>query len=339
MLLRLFSPWNFFFSFILFGSILSGSLSPHGLTLWLTMEINMYTFIPLMLSSTASTNRKEAAMKYLLAQAVGSIILLMSLIDLQVNFFPSLLSSSMLVTSGLLKMGTAPLHHWFPSVMGSLSWPMCTLLLTIQKILPLTLIFWTLQPNSFPLLSLIFFSASMSTIIGGWGGMNQSMLRPLLAYSSIGHMGWMLASATISKSLMWIYFFIYLINVIPLVTTLSFTIKTSSTELKTLLLLSFKQRTIISLLFFSLGGLPPLLGFFPKLLLFSFLASSAPFLTLFLIMGSLMNLYYYFKFTFIILQNKPNIQNNLTPSNLKSMILSLLSMVTLFFFILPWLLI
>ena len=50
----------------------------------------------------------------------------------------------------------------------------------------------------------------------------------------------------------------------------------------------------------SLGGLPPLRGFIPKLIGIQALsACSFPFLLFFLIIGSLLSLYYYLRFLFI----------------------------------------
>ena len=332
MLLQKLSPWSLFFSLILSLSVIWGSLSPHGLTLWLIIEINMYSFVPLILARTSGINRKEAAMKYLLIQAIGSVVFLLSLIDLQVNFLPSTFSFMILITASLLKIGAAPLHHWFPSVLRSLSWPICSLLLTIQKILPLILISWALQPiNSTS--SIIFLFAIIGALVGGWGGINQSILRPLLAYSRIGHISWIITSAAISKSLIWLYVSIYILNIIPLILILSITIKSPSSELKSLLYLSSNQRIIITFLFFSLGGLPPLLGFFPKLLLFSIITSKSLLLMICLIIGSLINLYYYFKFRFIILLNK----STLPLSKPKTLLTPILPIIILSFFICSWL--
>lgn len=59
------------------------------------------------------------------------------------------------------------------------------MLATVQKVAPIIIIFYA---NSFSPLILVY-SAGLSSIVGGVGGLNQTMLRVILAYSSIGHIG------------------------------------------------------------------------------------------------------------------------------------------------------
>jgi len=49
----------------------------------------------------------------------------------------------------------------------------------------------------------------LSGLIGGFGGLNQVRLRKLLAFSSIGHLGWLTGSLLVSDLIWRVYFLIY----------------------------------------------------------------------------------------------------------------------------------
>ncbi|MBV8802402.1 MAG: hypothetical protein JO131_05485 [Gammaproteobacteria bacterium] len=60
------------------------------------------------------------------------------------------------------------------------------MLITWQKLAPLALICYNMIEN------LIIISALLSAAIGRLGGLNQTSLRKIMAYSSINHIRWML---------------------------------------------------------------------------------------------------------------------------------------------------
>jgi len=128
------------------------------------------------------SQEKEAAVKYFISQRVPSALIVISFISYSGE---ALNVSSFLFFALLIKMGLAPVHYWLPSVMGAVSWGLCWVLATVQKVAPIIIIFYA---NSFSPLILVY-SAGLSSIVGGVGGLNQTMLRVILAYSSIGHIG------------------------------------------------------------------------------------------------------------------------------------------------------
>nr|QXF29933.1 NADH dehydrogenase subunit 2 [Chloeia pocicola] len=296
--MRSYFPFSTAFSFTLISSTMIALSSSHCLLIWMALELNLMSFIPLM-SINKTQQETEAAIKYFLAQAMGSALLLLSML---LTFSISYLSNAMyplliMSTALFLKMGAAPLHFWFPNVMASLSWLPCLILSTWQKIIPLLLIFF-FTTALFPLYTHLI--SSLSAIVGGLGGMNQTFLRPLLAYSSIGHIGWILATSSVNSSLASMYLLIYVITVSPLMLSLHFLQLSSMRQLISISHTSPSLLPSIMVMFMSLGGLPPLLGFLPKwVALESF--SLSPFLSLMaltLIFGSLMNLYYYLNICF-----------------------------------------
>jgi NADH:ubiquinone oxidoreductase subunit 2 (subunit N) len=135
-------------------------------------------------------------------------------------------------------------------------------------------------------------------VVGGVGGLNQTQLRPLLGYSSIGHIGWILIGGRCSKFISVFYFFIYFLIRFCVVWLFFYSSYYSLSARSSLFNFSFFGLFLFLGLFLSLGGVPPLTGFFPKWIVISIFPS--PSLLLFLLVGSLVNLYYYLNICFSI---------------------------------------
>nr|YP_009504358.1 NADH dehydrogenase subunit 2 [Graphomya rufitibia]AWX64105.1 NADH dehydrogenase subunit 2 [Graphomya rufitibia] len=277
-----------FFSILMAGTVISIS-SNSWLGAWMGLEINLLSFIPLMNDSKLMST--EASLKYFLTQALASSILLFSVILLMINSKNSMNFTEMMIFSSLLlKSGSAPFHFWFPNVMEGLSWLNALILMTWQKIAPLMLISYLINKP------LILMSIILSSMIGALGGLNQTSLRKLMAYSSINHLGWMLAAMFSSNSLWMIYFSFYSFLTFSMIFMFnSFKIS----HINQLFTLFFKNKNLKFILFFnllSLGGLPPFLGFFPKLMVIQALTmNNQLFLLTFMVLMTLITLYFYLR--------------------------------------------
>nr|QBF00278.1 NADH dehydrogenase subunit 2 [Stegana apicopubescens] len=283
----------FFLIIVMVGTLITVT-STSWLSAWMGLEINLLSFIPLM-SDNNNLMSTEASLKYFLVQALASSVLLFTIIILMIhknlNFTINFSYNSMIMTSTLLlKSGAAPFHFWFPNIMNGLSWMNCLLLMTWQKIAPLMLI------SYMNLKSLLFFSIVLSVIIGSLGGLNQTSLRKLMAFSSINHLGWMLISLNINESIWLIYFILY--------SFLSFTLIFMFNSFKIfhfnqLFSSFFSSKTLKFILFMnflSLGGLPPFLGFLPKWLVIQQLSfQNQYFLLTVLMMSALITLFFYMR--------------------------------------------
>nr|YP_010384456.1 NADH dehydrogenase subunit 2 [Amynthas seungpanensis]UGW52615.1 NADH dehydrogenase subunit 2 [Amynthas seungpanensis] len=294
----------------LFTSTIMALSSTNWLFLWASMELNLLSFIPIMMTSK-SNKETEASIKYFLAQALGSALLLTSSMMMWSPY--SILPSTMpmiLMISILLKLGSAPCHFWYPSVMSSISWLSCIILSSWQKLGPLAiLMFFTSQTSK----SIILFMAGLNALLGGVMGMNQSQLRTIMAYSSIGHLGWMMSFMLMNKPMMsMMYFSIYCSLIIPLFLLFNSTNLTTSKQLSKLTSMSMSSKLSISILLISLAGLPPLTGFMPKLIVIMVLTSYNTPLIILLILGSLMNLYFYLNIIIYILASNKNTNMKLT---------------------------
>lgn len=288
----LFPSSSLFTSTLILGTILSLS-SNSWFFVWMGLELNLLSFLPL-LASSYSNQETPAIIKYFLIQAIGSGLLLLTstLFIFNSNQFPNILIIG-LILALLLKIGIAPCHFWLPPIIAALRWPICLLLATWQKIAPITLLIFTPLPINNLLFPIIF----IGLLVSGLGGLNQTQLRPLLAYSSIGHISWIIAARISSSSVALTYFLFYIIISLPLF--LSFISRTSITpKTKTNILSPSLPLLSAPLLLLSLAGLPPFSGFFPKWLVLESIITQTPALTLILIFGSTINLVYYLNLSF-----------------------------------------
>nr|UFR82903.1 NADH dehydrogenase subunit 2 [Protaetia speciosa jousselini] len=301
-----------FITSLMIGTMISIS-SYSWMGMWMGLEINLLSIIPLM-SSTKNMMASEAALKYFITQALASTILLFSIImsslyfsyNLNFNMYFSLIFNTSLLT----KMGAAPFHFWFPEVMEGLNWLNSMIMLTWQKIAPMVLLMYSNQTTIYFIIVII-----MSMLISGIMGMNQTSLRKILAYSSINHIGWMLSAIMISPSIWNYYFMIYCIITINIILIF----KSINIFYVNQLYISMNQNPMIKFFFMmnflSLGGLPPFLGFMPKwLVINTLIQSNFYFLTLLMTVMTLITLYFYMRITFAtILLSKMQINYYLQP--------------------------
>nr|YP_010403109.1 NADH dehydrogenase subunit 2 [Thaumatotibia leucotreta]UQW19930.1 NADH dehydrogenase subunit 2 [Thaumatotibia leucotreta] len=330
-----FNSNKMFFLFILFFSTLISISSNSWFGCWIGLEVNLLSFIPL-ISNSKNLLSSEASLKYFLIQSIASInflfIILMKMLfmNLEMNNTISILLNSSL----LMKMGSAPFHFWFPNIMEGLSWMNCFMLMTWQKISPMILLSYYFH-NKF--LIIILF---LNVIIGAIGGLNQTSLRKLMAFSSINNLGWMLSSIMISENL-WLFYFCFYSFLNSLLCFMFYMFNVYF--INQLFIVNFNNMIKMSIMinFLSLGGLPPFIGFFPKWMVINFLLkNNFIILTFIFVMMSLIMLLYYIRIIYSSLMFnylklkwlKIKIKyNSLFLINFLSMI-SLLGMITSTFF-------
>nr|QAB47059.1 NADH dehydrogenase subunit 2 [Menetes berdmorei] len=283
---------------LLLGTLIT-LLSSHWLLAWVGLEMSMLAMIPILMSKS-NPRSTEAASKYFLIQATASMMLMMSAI---MNFMktgqwlltnPLAPTPSLMLTLALsMKLGLAPFHLWVPEVTQGTPLMSGLILLTWQKIAPISIMTQVMQSINFPLLSTM---AILSIMMGGWGGLNQTQLRKILAYSSIAHMGWMMAIIPFNPSLTLFYLTIYITLTITMFLLFNLnknttTLTLSDTWNKFPLLISI---TLVVLM--SLGGLPPLTGFAPKwMIIKELVANNNILMPMAMAMMALLNLYFYMR--------------------------------------------
>nr|YP_009937424.1 NADH dehydrogenase subunit 2 [Trigonopterus kotamobagensis]QNT26934.1 NADH dehydrogenase subunit 2 [Trigonopterus kotamobagensis] len=291
--------YKILFISILFSSTMISISALSWFTAWVGLEMNLLAIIPLMKTSLNKFSA-EASIKYFIIQAMASSSLLFTVILHSsisfLNFSILTLPSLMLDLTLILKMGASPLHFWLPEVVSGLNWSLVFTILTWQKIAPMILLSYCLTTPPF-----MAFFIILSSLSSGISGLNQVCLRKIMAFSSINHMSWMLATLLESLNLWLFYFLIY--TAMNMNITLMFH-KFSLfyiNQLNKLTPLNKMLKFFFMLNFLSLGGLPPFIGFFPKWLTINFLINSSfSVLSLILVTLTLLTLFFYTRLTLSI---------------------------------------
>nr|BAK23135.1 NADH dehydrogenase subunit 2 [Luciosoma setigerum] len=298
------------------GTVITFS-SSHWLLAWMGLEINTLAIIPLM-AQHHHPRAVEATTKYFLIQATAAAMILFASTmnawvtgEWNISSPPTPLSSLIITIALALKIGMAPVHLWMPEVLQGLDLLTGLIMSTWQKLAPFALIIQTTQITDPLLLTSL---GIISSLVGGWGGLNQTQLRKILAYSSIAHMGWMIIISQYAPQLTMIALGLYIF-----MTSAAFlTLKTlMTTKINTLTMAWSKSPTLTSisaLTLLSLGGLPPLTGFMSKWLIIQELTKqSLPITATIMALTALLSLFFYLRLCHAMtLTISPN-TNNLIP--------------------------
>ena len=216
---------------------------------WLALELNLISFIIWIL------RRKEEAsliIKYFLVQRIGSIIFLLRILLFMFSEF----SLFLIYFSLVLKLGFAPAHVWVVNILPKFSNLTIVLLISVQKILPL---FILLRITQIWILYFVFISG---LAVGLVGALHQVCWKKIIAYSSIFSGSWLLLGACAIYSS---YFFlmIYTLGILLIL------LRQGHVNNRIVLNLKLSK---VSVCGFSAGllriaGIPPLVGFFGKIIL------------------------------------------------------------------------
>lgn len=238
-------------------------------------------------------------MIYFLIQSISSIILLFSiLIILFKNNFIIII-----IIAIIIKLGRSPFHYWIPLIIEGMSWIKVFLLLTWQKINPLFLL---IINNYYSYLKLFII---LSLLIGSIAGLNHISLKKIISFSSINQLRWIILRL-INRKIIKLYIIIYTYIIFIIIKSFDyFNLK----FLNQLINLKLKNKFIKLFIFInllSLGGLPPFLGFFPKLFIIIKLNKSL--LIFLIILFSLLSLFLYLRIIFsLLILNSLKINNKI----------------------------
>nr|ABB22871.1 NADH dehydrogenase subunit 2 [Kinosternon flavescens] len=290
-------------SSLIMGPVITIS-SNHWMLAWIGLEASTLAIIPLM-TKKHHPRATEAAIKYFLTQAAASTLILFSsmnnawmhgqwdITQMHDN------TSCMIITSALsMKLGLAPFHLWLPEVMQGITITTALILTTWQKLAPLSLLVMTTKSLNTTLMLMLGLT---SALIGGWGGLGQTQLRKIMAFSSIANLGWMSTIITLSHKLLLMMFYTYIMMTSVLFLMIKqleankiSTTMTSWTKLPTL-------NTMMMLTLMSLAGLPPLTGFMPKWLILQELTKQHMFIVATMMaLLSLISLFFYLRISYYV---------------------------------------
>nr|AAV67496.1 NADH dehydrogenase subunit 2 [Anolis porcatus] len=291
---------------IILSSLATGTIitmsSYHWLMAWVGLELNTLAIIPI-ISTMHHPRSTEAATKYFLTQAAASALILFSSMTNAWNtgswdITQTLTSPSyILLTMALaMKLGLAPLHFWLPEVIQGSTMTTAFIITTWQKIAPMSLILLTMNNLS---TSIFLLMGLLSSLVGGWGGLNQTQTRKIMAYSSIAHLGWMATISSIMTNILIMNLLIYLIMTTSMFFSLIISKSKTIQDTTSTWTLSPTLTIIMMLSLLSLGGLPPLTGFIPKwLIMEELILQNFNLLIVMMAASSLLSLFFYLRLTY-----------------------------------------
>nr|YP_009723034.1 NADH dehydrogenase subunit 2 [Sphenomorphus indicus]QGP73394.1 NADH dehydrogenase subunit 2 [Sphenomorphus indicus] len=284
------------------GTIITMS-SHHWLLAWIGLELNTLAIIPI-IAKPHHPRATEATTKYFLTQAAASATLLFSSTmnawatgTWDITQLTNQPACIMLTMALLMKLGLAPVHFWLPEVLQGSTLKTALIITTWQKLAPTALLYLThhsLHPTTLLTMGL------MSTLIGGWGGLNQTQTRKIMAYSSIAHLGWMTSVLVISPNIMILNLVLYLLMTFSMFMSLMYASSKTIKDLTTTWTISPTIATLTLILLMSMGGLPPLTGFMPKwLILQELISHNLTTMATAMALSALLSLFFYLRLSYI----------------------------------------
>jgi proton-translocating NADH-quinone oxidoreductase chain N len=274
------------------------------ISIYLSIELQSLSFYVLASMKRNSEYSTEASFKYFILGVFSSGFLLLGfsilygvtgisnieqfyklfILNLNTTEYVSLyISIFLILISFLFKMGAAPFHVWLPDVYEGSPMSVTAFFAIVPKIvilgLVLRLFIYTFYDIIEELNYIFIISSITSMVLASITALYQTKIIRLLAYSAIGHIGYILIGITsssidsIQSALLYMVIYIIMtINAYSIVISLRG--KNSNIEIKYIkeLINLSKQNPIIAfsfaMLLFSMAGIPPLAGFFSKLYIF-----------------------------------------------------------------------
>ena len=229
-----------------------------------------------------------------------------------------------LLVGFLFKIAAAPFHMWSPDVYEGAPTSVTAFFMITPKA-ALFAVFLRVFLESFydffiPWQKILLVSSIISLLVGSLAALSQSKMKRLLAFSSIGHVGYLLAGfacGTIEGiQALLIYLIVYIIMNINIFAFLLCSIRRDSCynipRMKYITDLAYlaKSNPILALTFtitmFSMAGIPPLAGFYSKAYLFFATMNSGLYLLAFIgVLTSVLSCFYYIRLVKIIYFEKP----------------------------------
>ncbi len=265
------------------------------LTLYLGLELLVLPVYAMIVFVKNRTTYIEAAMKYFVIGSLGAGLLLFGISLIfgatgTINFSgvvadphltPILEMGMVFMVVGIaLEFGAVPFHMWLPDVYEGSPTTVTMIISTIPKIAIFALAY-RLLTLSFTNISadwqqLFMIMALLSVALGNVLGIVQPNLKRMLAYSTIGHVGFILLglfsaptegyTATIFYTVVYAFMALAAFGMITRLTAVGYE-SDQITDFKGLNKRDPWLAFIMMLIMLSLAGIPPLVGFYAKFLI------------------------------------------------------------------------
>ena len=293
------------------------------IALYLGLELMSLALYVIAASNRDSLRSTEAGLKYFVLGALSSGMLLYGA-SLVYGFTGTITFTGIAqaakdggigLTFGLVflfagfcfKVSAVPFHMWTPDVYEGAPTPVTAFFASAPKIAAIAM-FVRVPVTAFPAITpqwqqIVVFVAIASMALGSFAAIGQKNIKRLMAYSSIGHMGFALvglaAGTPEGVQGVVVYMAIYLAMTLGTFACI-LTMRRNGQAVENISDLAGLARTnaplafLLAMLFFSLAGIPPLAGFFAKYYVF-LAAINANLYTLAVlgVLASVVGAYYY----------------------------------------------
>ena len=300
------------------------------IAIFIGLELQSLTLYVLAALNRNHLASSEAGLKYFLLGALSSGLLLFGLSyiygftgNTNLNLISTTVTSGnigliigiVFVCSGIaFKVSAVPFHMWTPDVYEGAPTPVTAFFALAPKVAAIALAVRFLIVGfgdiAFDWQQIIIFLSIASMVFAAFAAIAQKNIKRLMAYSSIGHVGYALIGLVCGTpqgiSSLVIYLSIYLIMNIG-VFSFILSMKNKGEYYENISDLSGLYKThpyysvVITILMFSLAGIPPLAGFFGKFYIFiAAIESNLLLLAIVGILASVIGAFYYLRIIKVI---------------------------------------
>ncbi len=270
------------------------------LSLYMALELQSLSLYVLAAFQRNSYRSSEAGIKYFILGALSSGMLLFGIsliygftgsldfVNIQSTLFslglisPGFTVGLVFVLAGLaFKISAVPFHMWTPDVYQGAPTSVTAFFAIVPKVAAMGLLMRLLfEPFAAAIdqwVQIIYFVALGSMIVGAFAAIAQNNIKRLMAYSSIGNMGYALigivAGTPEGVASVILYLLIYMIMTAG-VFAIILCMRRNEMRVESITDLAGLSRTApflaygMAILMFSMSGIPPMAGFFGKLAVF-----------------------------------------------------------------------
>ncbi len=336
------------------------------IALYLGLELQSLSLYVVAAINRDSVRSTEAGLKYFVLGALSSGMLLygMSLtygFTGQIGFAQiaevlahegaslGLVIGLVFILAGLaFKISAVPFHMWTPDVYEGAPTPVTAFLAAAPKVaamgMTVRIVIEAFQPVTSDWQQVLVFVAIASMALGAFAAIGQSNLKRLMAYSSIGHMGYALVGLSAGTQAgvegVVFYMFAYLgMTLGVFACILSMRRKEGMVEeindLSGLSRTNLPMAILLAILLWSLAGIPPFVGFFGKWFVFSAAVEAGLYpLAIIGVVMSVVGCYYYLRIIKVMFFDEPAEAFEAMPMELR-VVLGLSSIFVIFFAVMP----
>ncbi len=247
------------------------------------------------------------------------------------------------------KVSAVPFHMWTPDVYEGAPTPVTAFMAGAPKVAAMALtirVLFTAFPGIAPeWKQIVVFVSIASMVLGAFAAIGQTNIKRLMAYSSIGHMGFVLVGVAAGTAEgirgVLIYLVIYVVMNAGVFCCI-LAMRRENGQVETIGDLAGLSRTqpmvafLMAMLMFSLAGIPPLAGFFAKFYVFMAAVKAGLYvLAVIGVVASVVGAFYYLRIVKVMYFDEPAAPFERPMPGELTVVLGLSGLFTLFFFVYP----